>query len=215
MSWMFKKRDAASYLLNYKVYLLVFLFTIFFFLILFKSFYDAHQTIKENAESNRILLAKDIQNTISSWVEEKVSYIESIAHYLGDGKTIKDEKDVVNFLKITEKSSYFDTIQVLVPERFFFIDGIKYDDFIEGFTASNPPHDKNWYKSKMWFQKTTDSMQTTCTFMPTHGFLQETTINICTPFENINLPNGMICGILKTKSMFERIERLQFLHKAY
>ena len=102
-----------------------------------------NQTIKENAESNRILLAKDIQNTISSWVEEKVSYIESIAHYLGDGKTIKDEKDVVNFLKITEKSSYFDTIQVLVPERFFFNDGIKYDDFIEGFTASNPPHDKN------------------------------------------------------------------------
>ncbi len=196
---------------RYKVYFIILLFTLFFLFTLFKSFYGAHLTIKEYAEKNRELLAKDIQNTISLWLEDRLNYLESITMHLNDSEAAQSEKEIIGFLKRNDKNRYFDIIQLVVPKKHIYAGDTKAIDF----TNHKMESWNEWEEKMDWYRKTAVKMQTTFAIMPVHRVLLTTSINICTPIKNNSELSAVVCGVLKLDSIFERIERLNFLHKAY
>lgn len=179
------------------------------------SFGQVRAVLIGHGETNRGLIAKDIESTISYWIEERVNHLENNVQFLSQNNKFANELEVIDFLKIfTNRQRYFDTVQVIIPDLYFYVNTNKDNDnrtnpiFVHKQTGINPIE-------TTWFKETKNQMKTTVSVMPIHGFLLERTLNMCTPIKSNDEFKGILCGIIKLDSMFEKIEKLQFLHRSY
>ena len=199
---------------NYKVYHIIIIFTLSFILILFNGFYHIRNEIISIANQNRLLIAKDIDYTISSWVSERINNLESSVKYLAKDSLFEDEEKLKTFSEtFLQDNAYFDAIQILIPERYFYVNSTKFHDY-----RDNPVYVDA--KSKIeplkttWFMDTVEKKRTTIHGMPIHGYLLEKTLNICTPILQQERVKGVFCGIFKASSLFEKIEKLKIPQNA-
>ncbi len=199
---------------SYKVYILIALFTLFFLLLLVGNLGKVQRTLKSHAETTRTLYTDDIKSAISMWIEERANFLESSAKYISEDGLYEKEKEISRFMKIFSTNKlYFDAVQLLVPDLYFFFDARKSNDYrVSPFYV-----DKNNVDplTRNWFLDTKEGMKTTVSIVPVHGYFFEKTINMCTPIVDKELFKGVLCGIIRADSMFEKIEKLQFSHRAY
>jgi signal transduction histidine kinase len=200
---------------NYKLYHIIIVFTVAFMLIFLNSFYHIKQELITIANQNRLLITKDIEYTIYSWLEERINNLENNVKYLSAKKNFENEDDIQIFLQFfLQNNHYFDTVQALVTDYYFYVNTKKYHDYRDNpiFIGSTEPI--NPLKTD-WYLSTKDTMKTTMSVMEKHGFLLEKTINICTPIISENSFRGVLCGIIKVDFIFNKIDKLKFPQKAY
>lgn len=199
---------------NYKVYHIIIIFTLAFLFMLFNGFYHIQNELKSFANQNRVLIAKDIDYTISSWISERINNLESSEKYLSQDLRFQDEKKLKAFAEtFLEDNRYFDAIQILIPDKYFYVNTIKFNDY-----RKNPIYidEKTGIEplKTQWFLDTKQQKKTTIYGMSVHGYLLEKTLNICTPILYKENFEGVFCGILKAKSLFDKIEKLTFSQNA-
>lgn len=199
---------------NYKVYHIIIIFTLAFVFMLFNGFYHIQNELKSFANQNRVLIAKDIDYTISSWISERINNLESSVKYLSQDARFQDEKKLKAFAEtFLEDNRYFDAIQILIPNQYFYVNTLKFHDY-----SANPTYidEKTGIEplKTPWFLDTKQQKKTTIYGMSVHGYLLEKTLNICTPILYKENFEGVFCGILKAKSLFEKIEKLTFPQNA-
>ncbi len=181
----------------------------------FNSFYHIEEELKNFANQNRILISKDIEYAISSWLEERVNNLESSVKYLEQDANFKNEEALKAFIRtFMHENRYFDAIQIMLPDLYFYVNEIKWNDYRINPNYVGPmqgiPIQKN-----LWFTRTKEQMKTTISSMTSHGYLREKTMNICTPVAYNGVFEGVMCGIIKAEPLFGKIEKLKFPQKAY
>lgn len=199
---------------NHKVYHIIIIFTLAFILMVFNGFYHIQKELISFSNQNRILIAKEIEYTISSWIATRINNLESSVKYMRYDSAFNDEKKLQSFIEIfLQDNHYFDAIQILIPDRYFYVNAIKFNDYqknpfyVDEKTGINP------LKTR-WFQETMRDKKTTIYDMTVHGYLLEKTLNICTPIFQGEEVKGVFCGILKANSLLEKVEKLHFPQKA-
>ena len=200
---------------NYKLYHIIIIFTAAFMLIFLNSFYHIRQDLITIADQNRLLITKDIEYTIYSWIEERINNLENNAKYLSDKESFENEDNIKVFLQFfLQNNHYFDSVQIFIPNLYFFSNTTKVNDY-----RKNPifigPSLKIPIELTPWYLTTRDTMKTTMNVMKKHGDLLEETINMCTPITSENNFQGVLCGIIKINSIFNKINKLKFPKKAY
>lgn len=200
---------------NYKINHIIILFTTMFIILFFNSIYHIREEHKVIATQNRILLTKDIDFTISSWFEARIKNLENSSKYLSLDNILTDERMITSFIEVLlNQHKYFDAIQILVPGEYFYFNTRKANDY-----HTNPfyIHQESQLNpmETLWYLNTKNNMQTTITLMDKHATLLEQTMNICTPIQNNQQFKGVVCGIIKTNLLFDRINKLEFPQNAY
>lgn len=199
---------------NYKVYHIIIIFTLAFVFMLFNGFYHIQNELKSFANQNRVLIAKDIDYTISSWISERINNLESSVKYLSQDLRFQDENKLKAFADtFLQDNRYFDAIQILIPDRYFYVNTMKFNDYRENPTYIDERTGIEPLKTQ-WFLDTKQQKKTTIYGMSVHGYLLEKTLNICTPILYKENFEGVFCGILKAKSLFDKIEKLSFPQNA-
>ncbi|MDR1007524.1 MAG: sensor histidine kinase [Campylobacteraceae bacterium] len=205
---------------NYKIYNLILVATVAFIIMLVSSFFNIRNEIKYLADKNRELTVKDIRYIIESWIFERMNSLEISAKYLNE--YYESEKSVQDFLSIYLKGNkYFDAVQLLIPDKYFYVNDKKMDDYIEGYTYGyGEKHyykngESKWYLDKEWFQSTKRELKTTIEKMDIHEFLLEPTFNICTPVLKDEKFIGVFCGIIKANLLFDKIKALSVPDNIY
>ena len=117
---------------NYKVYHIIIIFTLAFIFMLFNGFYHIQNELISFANQNRILISKDIDYTISSWISERINNLESSVKYLSQDFAFKDENKLKTFAEtFLQDNHYFDAIQILIPGQYFYVNTMKFNDYRE------------------------------------------------------------------------------------
>ncbi|WP_206732681.1 sensor histidine kinase [Halarcobacter ebronensis] len=179
------------------------------------SFYNIKRDIKNLAEKNRILISKDIEYAISSWLEERINNIETSSKFFGYNQVYKKEEHIKNLLNILLNNNlYFDTVQTLVEGYYFYGDKRLYHDYKKDPNFISKEFNIEPLKTE-WYIKTKTELKTTITTMKIHGELHEKTINICTPIIYEEKFQGVLCGVIKTESIFNKIQKLKLNNKTY
>jgi signal transduction histidine kinase len=205
---------------NYKIYNLILVATAAFIMILGNSFFGIRDDFKDIAEKNRIFMANKIQYIIESWILERINSIEITARYFDH--YYDSEKNVQDFLAIyLEGNKYFDAVQFLVPDKYFYVNDKKMDDYIEGYTYGyGDKHyykegEDKWYLDMKWFQNTRSKLKTTIEVVENHGLFYERAFNICTPVSKDYEFKGVFCGSIKAKLLFDKIKDLKVPDNIY
>jgi signal transduction histidine kinase len=205
---------------NYKIYNLILVATAAFMIILVNNFFDIRNEFRALADKNRELAFKDIRYAIESWIFERMDGLEIRAQYFN--QYYDNEKNVQDFLSIYLKGNkYFDAVQLLIPDMYFYINDEKMDDFRDGYTNwyGKKHYYKNgeskWYLNQKWFQSTKNKLKTTIEKVDNHGLLKESTFNICTPILRDKEFKGVFCGIIKASLLFDKIKSLNVPDNIY
>jgi signal transduction histidine kinase len=185
------------------------------------SFYYIKEQFKDLTEQKRVLIVKDMEYETKTWLLERVTNVENSAKFISE--IYDNEPRLKDFLSTFMKNNKsFDTVQLLVPGKYLYVNDIKFDDYVEGYTSSygdryyyQDKEEKLWYLKLKWFVDTKKNMKTTMETMREHGFLHVKTINICTPIERDSEFKGVYCGIIKADSLFDRIKSLEMPKGSY
>jgi len=201
---------------NYKIYHIIILSVVIFLLVMLNGFFQMQEEFESLVEKNRIAISKDIDYTIRSWLEERINSVENSIKYIDKSKTLYDETHLIPFIEaFLYQNPYFDSVQLLVEDFYFFSDASKVHDFRENkLYVARPPLYIEPLKTQ-WYNDTKNSMKTTITIMPKHARLGEKTMNICSPILEEKKFKGVLCGVLKADSIFQKIQKLQLPHQAY
>jgi signal transduction histidine kinase len=177
------------------------------------NFFGIRSDIKNIAEQNRIIMFREIRYIIQSWILERMNSIEIAAKYFDYNHD--NEKNVQHFMNIyIEGNKYFDAVQLLVPDKYLYVNNKKMDDYIEGYTYGYgnkhyyTENEDKWYLKEKWFQETKTKLKTTIEVIESHGLLHEPTFNICTPVFKEYEFKAVFCGIIKTELLFNKIKAL-------
>ncbi|MDR3346802.1 MAG: sensor histidine kinase [Campylobacteraceae bacterium] len=215
-------RDFINNIESYKIYNLIAVATIAFIIIVSDSFYYVSTELKHLSEQNRILIVKEIQQATNMWLFERITNVENSAQFIDD--VYDDEQKLKNLAAIlTNRSKGFDTTQLLIPGRYFYVNGEKMDDYTQHYTYGfgdekyyyQNSDEEQWYLKLKWFTNTKANMKTTMETMDDHGLFHEKTINICTPIIKEGLFRGVYCGIIKASALLERIDKLDMPQGGY
>lgn len=194
---------------SYKIYHIIIVFTIAFIILFFNGFFHINHEVKSIANQNRILVSKEIEYAISSWISERINILENSVKLGNQFNLIENEENFKNFLA-SLRLNQFDTIQAFIPPLFLYgNDKRVYDYSIDSNNLIKDPYQSEWYL------RTKSSMRTTIAIVNKHYQLQEQTMNICTPFLQQEIFKGVICGVLKTGSLFDKINSIYFPEKTY
>lgn len=182
---------------------------------MFNGFYKLQEEIQNLVEKNRIAVSKDIEYTIHSWLEERIKNLETSIKYMNKDQIFDDEAQLKHFIEtFLKQNSYFDLVQILIPDYYFYSNTKKANDYRQNPHYIHEPSHIDPLQTN-WFLSTKDSLQTTITVMPIHARLLEKTMNICSPIMQDDTFKGVMCGILKADSIFQKIQKLQLPHEAY
>lgn len=211
----FSVKTALQRIENYKIYHIIILSGIVFFSVMFNGFYQLQEEIKNLVEKNRIVVSKDIEYTIHSWLEERIKNLETSIKYMNKDQIFDDEEQLKHFIEtFLKQNSYFDLVQILIPDYYFYSNTRKANDYRQNPNYIHEPSQIDPLQTH-WFLSTKNSLQTTITVMPIHAGLLEKTMNICSPIIKNDQFKGVMCGVLKADSIFQKIQKLQLPHEAY
>lgn len=211
----FSVKTSLQRIETYKIYHIIILSGIVFFSIMFNGFYQLQEEIKNLVEKNRIALSKDIEYTIHSWLEERINNLETSIKYMNKDQIFDNEEQLLDFIEaFLDQNSYFDLVQILMPEYYFYSNTKKVNDYRKTPNYIHEPSQIDPLQTH-WFLSTKNSLQTTITVMPIHARLLEKTMNICSPIIKNDQFKGVVCGVLKADSIFQKIQKLQLPHEAY
>lgn len=211
----FSVKTSLQRIETYKIYHIIILSGIVFFSIMFNGFYQLQEEIKNLVEKNRIALSKDIEYTIHSWLEERINNLETSIKYMNKDQIFDNEEQLLDFIEaFLDQNSYFDLVQILMPEYYFYSNTKKVNDYRKNPNYIHEPSQIDPLQTH-WFLSTKNSLQTTITVMPIHARLLEKTMNICSPIIKNDQFKGVMCGVLKADSIFQKIQKLQLPHEAY
>lgn len=188
---------------NYKVYLVLGATIVFFILIGANVFYQIQNSISNLVRQNKDLVMSDVKHIIESWIQERFLLLEQSASYIAKIDTLPRQAQDLNEGIIKYSSLSFDSTQILLDNGTLYMNGKPYD---------YKSYKINPFKTD-WYLKTKETQATTITKVSSHAYLKEQTINICTPIRE-NKNKGVLCGIIKTSSLFQKIQSLN-MHDAY
>ncbi|MFT7003848.1 MAG: signal transduction histidine kinase [Sulfurimonas sp.] len=200
---------------KYKIYHIIILFTLAFTIMMANGFYVVREELITMAEKNRELIIKDIEYTIYSWIEERIQNLETTMKYFEIEKIYYDEKKIEKFSTLfLNNNKYFDAVQILVTNKYLILNGKMVHDY-----RKNPifigPVAKSEIIKQEWYLNTKNEMKTTLTSLKLHGPLNSSTINICTPITEKKQFIGVMCGVIRSEFIFNKIKKLHLPQKAY
>ncbi|WP_067172689.1 sensor histidine kinase [Sulfurospirillum sp. UCH001] len=211
----FSLKQSLQSIENYKVYHIIILSVVVLFAIMFNGFYQLQEEIQNLVEKNRITVSKDIEYTIHTWLEERINNLENGIKYIAKDMIFDNEMQFKRFIEtFLDQNPYFDTVQVVIPDLYFYMNSKKSNDFRENPAYVHPILKISPLESR-WYLDTKKSLQTTITIVDYHAFLQGKTMNICSPIIQKDEFKGVMCGVLKADSIFQKIQKLQLPHEAY
>ncbi|MFT7005244.1 MAG: signal transduction histidine kinase [Sulfurimonas sp.] len=199
---------------KYNLYHIIIFFTIAFLLIFFSSFYLIRKDLIKTEKQYHELLLSDVERTISSWLVKKTHELEFNTKYL-DNISLDDPKEIFSFMKVFSSTKYFDAIQLVLPESYFYFNTRQVHNFKINKVYIQPEFgfnviDRDWYKN------TKTSLSTTITIVKTHANFHRKALLISTPvFGRKKEFKGVMCGVLKVNSLFKKIEELKFPKNYY
>jgi len=200
---------------NYKIYHIIILFTTAFIILFMNGFYHIREELKFIANQNRILITKEIDFTIASWFSARINHLENSAKYMEINGILDNEQMLIPFINVLiNNHQYFDAIHTLVPGEYFYFNTRKSHDYHENPVYIHQESQLNPMETQ-WYLDTKKNMQTTISVMKEHASIKKETMNICTPITHEETFKGVLCGILKTESLFDRINKLSFPQNAY
>jgi signal transduction histidine kinase len=214
-------KDFIQNIENHKIYNFILITTIAFIIIISNSFYYIEKHFEDLMEQKIILIVKDIEHEIRAWLLERVTNIENSAKFIDE---IYDDETKLKAFSTTfmKKNASFDALQLLIPNLYLYVNGIKTDDYVKHYTDSygkryyyKNDDEELWYLNLKWFAETKRDMKTTIEMMQDHGLLHVKTINICTPIDRDDEFKGVYCGIIKADSLFDKIKSLEMPKGSY
>jgi len=97
---------------------------------MFNGFYQLQEEIQNLVEKNRITVSKDIEYTIHAWLEERINNLETSIKYMNKDQILENEEQLKYFIEtFLNQNSYFDLVQILVPEYYFYTNTKKANDY--------------------------------------------------------------------------------------
>ncbi|MDR0408011.1 MAG: sensor histidine kinase [Campylobacteraceae bacterium] len=229
---------------NRKIYSLIIVSIIAFVILVFSSFNYVSSELKNLSKQNRNLIIKEMRYLTKSWLKECIDILGFTAHRI-DENYANEEKIKKISQTYSQYDKYFDALQILVVDHYFYVNGIKVDDYKKHIryqsnlcnfsnkdnqntefikTCSNSTDEivyqnfseEHWYLGTKWFQDTKNSMKTNMQTMSVHGLLFEKTINLCTPIkDNEKNFKGVFCGIIKANLVLQKIKTLEIPQNYY
>jgi signal transduction histidine kinase len=212
-----------------------------FVMLAFESFSYVKSQMEDLAEQNRALIIKEIHYLTKTWLKNGINILEITAHYVNEDYA--NEEHIKKFSQpYLLYGKHFDTLQILIVNMHFYVNGIKVDDYKKhtrnekyacAFNNDNKNvnlteicsanevvfknyNEEHWYLERKWFQNTKNAMKTTMEIMESHGLLFEKTINLCTPVKDGKEEfKGVLCGITKVNSIMKKIESLEIPQNYY
>ncbi|MDR0762514.1 MAG: sensor histidine kinase [Campylobacteraceae bacterium] len=228
---------------NYKIYSLIVISIIAFAILIFESFNYVSSELEILSKQNRNLIIKEMHYLIKLWLKEAVNTLEFIAHDVNEN--YEDEEQIKKISQsYAQYGKYFDALQILVVDNYFYVNGIKANDYKKHIayrrdlcnfsentsnvelikecmsnadeTAFQSLADELWYLERKWFQDTKKSMKANMETMDIHGLFFEKTINLCTPIKDGKKDfKGVFCGITKAGLIPQKIEVLEIPQSYY
>ncbi|MDR1284769.1 MAG: sensor histidine kinase [Campylobacteraceae bacterium] len=229
---------------NHKIYSLIIVSIIAFIILAFESFSYVGSELESLSKQNRNLIIKEMRYLTKLWLKECIDVLELTAYRINEN--YDDEEQIKKISQTySQYGKYFDALQILIEDNYFYVNGIKVDDYKKhiryqnnlcGFsdkssqnaefikTCSNAAKEivykkfdeEHWYLEKKWFQDTKNTMKTNMETMSVHGLLFEKTINLCTPIKDDTKKfKGVFCGIIKADLIPQKIEILQIPQNYY
>jgi signal transduction histidine kinase len=205
---------------SYKIYNLIIVATVSFVILASDSFRYIQNQLLELGERNRLLIAKDIQYATQIWMYERISNIENIADIIDRLYTDENRARTV-MSAISHSQNEFDAYQLIIPDRYFYVQGTKVEDYREGWTIDGgkkhkfAANESKWYLDEDWFTHTRSTLATTMQLKERHGLFQQPTINMCTPILDREKFEGVLCGIIKTASLLQNIGEIAIPEGGY
>lgn len=194
---------------NYKIYHTMAIFSLVFMFLLIVTFLNIKKDVYQKIEQNRILTTQRLEYGISLWIEEQIKSLEAATVYLQNNQIYQDENKIIKFNKnFLQSSPNFDFIHIYVDDKYFFVNSDKIFD-LEHNKSLNSVANINNARTLDWYVKTKSMMKTTINNKTQHAILKERTINICTPIIDRDKFKGVVCGILGTKSLFDKIKKIK------
>ncbi|MDR2342529.1 MAG: sensor histidine kinase [Campylobacteraceae bacterium] len=229
---------------NYKIYSLIVISIVAFVILIFESFNYVSSELEILSKQNRNLIIKEMRYLTKSWLKESIDILEFIAYYVDEN--YENEEQVKKISQTyAQYGKYFDALQILVMDSYFYVNGIKVNDYKKhimyrgdlcNFSDKNNRSaefhkmclnntdeitiqsldDELWYLNRKWFQDTKNSMKTNMEIMDIHGLFFEKTINLCTPIKDSKKDfKGVFCGIIKVGSIPKKIEAIEIPQNYY
>ncbi|MDR1460284.1 MAG: sensor histidine kinase [Campylobacteraceae bacterium] len=229
---------------NYKIYSLIIASIVAFVILAFESFSYVSSELENLSKQNRNLIIQEIRYLTKSWLRECIDVLELTAYQIDENYANEEQIKKIS-QTYSQYDKYFDALQILVADDYFYVNGIKVDDYKKHIryqnnlcnfsnknsqntefikTCSNNTEkiiyktfeEEHWYLGTKWFQDTKNTMKTNMETMKVHGLLFEKTINLCTPIKDDKKNfKGVFCGIIKVDLVPQKIETLKIPKNYY
>lgn len=193
---------------NLKLYYVAFGLCLAFLISLFNGYYYIKNEVHLQITNNKEQISRNVESLVSIWLSKRIIAIEDSVKYLEKNNIYLDENKTRKFIKnFLDKNKYFDAAQILIPNLYFYVNDIKEIDYTKK-QADLHRYENLKITEIAWYRQTKQSLKTTINQIH-HGLLHEQTMNICTPVKNdLDIFQGVFCGIFKISSLFEKITEL-------
>ncbi|CAD7289299.1 cache domain-containing protein [Campylobacter suis] len=178
---------------NVKIYIIIFLATIFVAILGVNAYHSARVNLLELSNANKVTTANNMLSLFTLWIDERINTLKRASKFIE--QTNSNDEIVKLLTHLLNNSPEFDTIQRLNTDRELWINN-----------AWMPIDAKNYPREGLlWYVLTKDRLEPTVHFTPKHHVLKQETLNFCVP----NFKNGkfvaVVCGIVKLQNIFEKI----------
>lgn len=187
-----------------KNYILIFILTTFFLCLFIYSLGAIQKEIILLTEENQDRIIQETKTKTFNWISFAKKNIEGSAKYLVDSGMLENRDNIGLYLNdIKVNFDDFDIVQLLLIEEDIII------------TNDGKTHPIKDIEQLNWFWVVHGSLKTKTSTMGKHATLQEKTMNICTPvISNENLV-GVLCGVIKSSAIIEKVRRLSLPENIY
>lgn len=192
---------------NFKIYIIIILSSLFVVLLGANVYKNAKHHITTLSNKSKIATSENIVEIFQIWLDERINSLVKASKFMQNADILDDEKGIKKFTEaFLGDAQEFDLIQLLKENREIYING-------ENIPKSDEV--KNSRLSLFWYVETKNSNKPTVNFMPKHAILEQETLNLCVPNYQDGKFAAVLCGVVKLKSIFEKISNFKLPPNSY
>lgn len=193
--------------LTKKTIFLIFLLTIFFLCLFVYSLNTIKKEMVYLAKENQERIVSETKSKVFNWISFTRKNLEGSAEFISKTNLLEEEDNALLYLnEIKTNIVDFDLVQLMLEDGKI-LNNNGYSGHISDFDLSQMS-DIRWYKN-------VKTNPRTITATVNHVLLKEQTMNICSPIIKNEIFMGLLCGVIKSSTMIEKIRRLSIPENIY
>ncbi|MCD8212773.1 MAG: ATP-binding protein [Campylobacter sp.] len=193
---------------NPKIYIIIILASFFVIVLGINMYNGAKEQLVMLSNKSKVSASENIVKIFQFWLDERIDSLTKASKFMQSMNVSQNDEEINKFIKLfLQNSSEFDLVQYLRKDGEIFVNGKK--------LPITDAESKDYRLGLVWYVETKESDDVSVNFIHKHSVLKQGTINLCVPNHKNGEFEGVLCGIVKIKNIFEKIDNFTLPPNSY